>query len=94
MTLHRVLLTIDLIAGAVALFFFLWGVADGSLYDDTGFALMMVAILWGIIGLGVVLHRQGRRHLSAVLLLVVAWPASMYGLFLAAAMLAPPGSWR
>jgi hypothetical protein len=94
MTFYRILLTIDLIAGAVVLFFFFWSLADGSFAYSPDLWLALVAFVCGTIAGGMALQRRGRLGWAIVLLLPVGWVAFFYGLFILAAMFAGPGAFR
>jgi hypothetical protein len=90
----RVLLAIDAAAAAVILYFFVIGLADGSVSSFNG--ALWAAILAGvaaILGGGTLLNANGKRALAAVLLLVLAIPATLFGLFALAMIVAQP-NWR
>ena len=93
MILYRALLAIDLVAGAVLLLFFGWGVADGSANHAPGTWLVLLAVTGGTIAGAIMLKRRGHLWGGVVLLLVVAVPAIFLGLFLALAMTMAP-DWR
>lgn len=80
--LYRILLGIDLAAAAVAVFFFLWGLSDGTALYAPGAWLMLVGGIAAVIGGGVALARAGRMALANTLLLVLAVPAAGYVLFI------------
>jgi hypothetical protein len=90
MTFFRILLVIDLIAGAVLLYFFLAAVADGSVFYDPGVWLGMLTVVGGTIAGALLLRRNGYKLLSTLLLMPVAWPAFGYGLFLLIVIIAQP----
>ena len=91
---YRILLGIDLIAGAVALFFFLWALSDGTFAYSPGLWLAIMAFVGGTIGGALALRQRGRTGWAIVLLAPTAWFAFFYGLFLVAAVLSGPGTFR
>ena len=93
MILYRILLAIDLLAGSVLLFFFAWGVADGSAGYAPGTWLALLAFTWGTIAGAILLKRRGHVWGGVGLLLPVAAPAILYGLFILLAIILAP-DWR
>jgi hypothetical protein len=87
MTLFGLIWGIDVIVALVAVFFFAWGVQDGSVSTFN-------IVLWaGILaGLGLILfgsralHRNGHRVLATLLAAVPAIPALLYGLLIVVMM--------
>jgi hypothetical protein len=79
----RILLGIDIVAAAVVGYFFLVGLADGSVSAFN-------AELWGAILLaigavfagGIALRRAARPILACLILAILAVPTSLYGFFL------------
>ena len=86
----RILFGISAVAGAVLLFFFLWGLADGSAAYAMGTWLILLAAVGGLLFGALALHRQGHKVASLVLLAPIAWPAFFYGLFLLAVLILQP----
>jgi hypothetical protein len=82
MTIYRLLLIVDLLAGAVLLLFFLWGMSDGTVAYAPGTWLAALAGVGVTIGGAVALRRKGNVGLAMLLLLPVAVPALLYGMFL------------
>jgi len=80
--MYRILLWLALIAAAIMSFFFLWGLSDGSLYDDAGFAFLFVALAWGLIAGSVAVHRRKVPVLPHLILMPIVFPATMYGLMI------------
>jgi hypothetical protein len=82
MTAHRILLGIALLAAAVFGWFFLLGLADGtvSAANIGAWAVILLPIA-ALIGGGMVLHAGGRRRLGTTLVALVAVPAAAAGLF-------------
>jgi hypothetical protein len=93
MIFFRILLTIDIIAGAALLIFFAWGLVDGSAAYAPGMWLLLLAFVWGTIAGSIILQRGGNLRAGTVLLMPVAWPAIGYGLFVLAVLLLQP-DWR
>lgn len=81
----------DALIAAVVVFFFMWGVADGSV---SSFNIMLwlgiLAAVAAIVGLGPLLLRAGQTALATGVLLVLAFPAAMFVLFLLAVVLLQP----
>lgn len=79
----RVLLGIDALVAAVLAWFFLVGLADGSVSSfNLGLWIGLLSAVAGVIAGGVALRRSGRPRLASALLGVVAAPGLLYGLFL------------
>lgn len=92
--LVRILLGIDAAAAAVILYFFVVGLADGSVSSFN--AGLWAAILLGgaaILGGGAMLNANGKRGAAIALLLVLAVPAFLFGMFVLAMIVAQP-NWR
>ena len=87
---YKALLAIDLIAAAVLLFFFVWGLSDGTAYYALGTWLVILAAVGGLIWASLVLHRKGHKAASLMLLMPVAWPAFFYGLFILTVLILQP----
>ena len=79
----RILIGLDGAAAAVAVYFFLTGLADGSV---SAFNIeLWLGILAGIAAIlagGVLLHRKGHPVLANLVLAVLAVPAALYVLFM------------
>jgi hypothetical protein len=81
--LTRALLAIDLLALAIAAFFFLWGIADGTVSSfNIGIWSLLLGGIAVIVGGGAALMRQGRNRLANALLLILAVPTVGYALFI------------
>jgi len=82
---------IDLVIAAVVLFFFLWGLSDGTV-SAFNIGLWLVLLL----GVGIVvvggfqLHARGFRGFARALVLVLAIPGLLYALFLLVVMIGHP----
>jgi hypothetical protein len=82
---------IDAAIAAVAVYFFFVGLADGSVSSfNMGLWLAILLGLGGILGGSVWLKAAGRRGLAMVLLLVLAVPGLLCGLFFLALLIAAP----
>jgi hypothetical protein len=94
MLLFRIFLIVDAIAAAIILFFFMWGLADGTV---SSFNIMLwLAILGGtagVLGGGWALKEKGKIAAASVLLGVLAAPSLLYGLLLLVLIVGQP-NWR
>jgi hypothetical protein len=91
MIAFRILVGIDALAAAVVVFFFLWGLSDGSVSSFN--ILLWLALLGGVGGVlagGLWLKSIGRRGLANRLLMVLAFPAAMIFLFFLVLIIAQP----
>ena len=83
--------TIDTIIAVIAFYFFFVGLADGSVSSfNMGLWLLILLGLAIIVGGGLWLKSAGHPGLATVLLLILAVPGFLYGLFLVIALIAPP----
>lgn len=81
--LTRSLFAIDVVAAAIALFFFAWGLADGTVSSfNIGIWSLLLGGIAVIVGGGFALMRQGRNGLANALLLILAVPTVGYALFI------------
>jgi len=80
--MYRILVGVDAVAAAVVLFFFFWGLSDGSV---SAFNIVLwLAMLGGVCGVlvgGLMLNSHGQRQLARVVLLTLAVPATLIALF-------------
>ncbi len=89
--LFRILFFINAIAAAVAAFFFVLGILDGSVSSfNAGLWLALLAAFAGILFGGYQLDKSGRRRAAIALLAILAIPMVLFGLFMAIVMVAPP----
>lgn len=88
--LYRALLAIDLAAAAVALFFFLWGLTDGTALYAPGAWFLLLGGIAAVIAGGIVLRRAGRTGLASAVLSILAVPALGYVLFFGLLILTNP----
>ena len=74
---------VNAVIGAIVLFFFFWGLADGSVSSfNVGLWTMMLAALAIVIGGSLWIKSRGRRRLGVSLLMVFALPGLLYAAFL------------
>lgn len=94
MTFIRLLFAIDAIAAAVLVYFFAVGLGDGSVSSfNIVLWLGTLIALAVILGGGYALNASGRRRSATALLLVLAIPAALFGLF-ALSMIALQPRWN
>jgi hypothetical protein len=94
MLLFRTFLIVDAIAAAMILFFFMWGLADGTVSSFN--ILLWMALLGGtaaVLGGGWALKQKRQMAAANVLLAVLAAPTLMFGLFLLVLIASEP-DWR
>jgi hypothetical protein len=81
--IYATLVAIDAIVVAILVFFFLWGLTDGTVSSFNGALwLVMLVVPIGLLVGGMLSWRHGQRAMALVLLLVPAVPASLMGLML------------
>lgn len=91
MVLWRILFGIDVLAAVVVFFFFAWGVSDGSVSSfNIGTWMAILAVVAAVLGGGAALRANGHPVLSGLVLLILAGPASLYGLFVLVLIIAQP----
>ncbi len=91
MILFRILFGIDALAAAVIVYFFFVGLADGSVSSfNAGLWFAILAALAAILGGGWIANANGKRGAAIALLLVLAIPAVLYGLFILLIVIAQP----
>ena len=91
MVLFRILMALNLLVAAVAVFFFLWGLTDGTVSSFN--IVLWLGLLAGTLGLpwaGWTLAGRGRVRAANVLLLVLAVPAVFAGIMIAVMIVNPP----
>ena len=82
MMLFRTLLTIDAAAAAGVVFFFVWGLSDGSVSSfNIVLWLMMLGGVGAVIGGGLWLRSQGQLRISNGVLLILAIPTLLFAVF-------------
>ena len=83
--------TIDAVVAGIALFFFFWGLADGTVSSFTaGLWAALLGALAIVVGGSLWLKVTGRRALGITLALVLAVPGLLVGLFFLALIIANP----
>jgi len=81
--LFSLLAAIDALIVTIAVGFFLIGLGDGSVSSDNiGLWIGILAGLGAFFGGGLWLRRLGHRRLGTLLLLVLAVPGLLYGVFI------------
>ena len=83
--------TIDAVVAGIALFFFFWGLADGTVSSfNAGIWAALLGTLAIVVGGSLWLKVTGRRALGITLALVLAVPGLLVGLFFLALIIANP----
>jgi hypothetical protein len=87
----RILWGFDLLIALVVVFFFFWGLSDGTVSAfNIGLWLVLLlgvgSVVWG----GRKLRAAGRTGLATGLLLILAFPGFMYVLFLLVVLIGRP----
>ena len=81
----------DALVAALVVFFFVWGLADGSV---SSFNMMLwlgiLASVGVVVGGSLALRRAGQAVVAVILLLVLAIPGVAFTLFLVAAIVLQP----
>ena len=92
--LYRVLLGLDCLAALAAGYFFLVGLADGSVSEfNLGIWLALLLGVAAILGGGIALRRAGRPALGNLVLALLAVPTALYGLFIVLLLVTAP-NWQ
>ena len=87
----RTLLGIDVLAALVAVYFFVVGLNDGSVSSfNGGLWAGLLAGVAAVVGGGWALQAKGQRGAAVAVLLILAVPAALFGLFLALIMITQP----
>jgi hypothetical protein len=82
---------IDAVVAGIALFFFFWGLADGTVSSfNAGIWAMLLGSLAAVVGGSLWLNLSGRRALGIALALVLAVPGLLMGLFFVVLIIANP----
>ncbi len=90
-TFVRTLLGVDVLAALGVVYFFLAGLADGSVSSfNSGLWFGILAGIAAVIGGGWALHAKGRRGAAVTVLMILALPALAYALFLALILITQP----
>jgi hypothetical protein len=89
--LVRTLLGIDLLVALVVVYFFVIGLADGSVSSfNMNLWLGLLAAVAATIGGGWLLNANGRRGAAIAVLSILAVPGVLYGLFVLLVIIAQP----
>jgi hypothetical protein len=91
MTFARILFVFDALLALVILYFFVIGMADGSVSADN--MSLWLGILMGlavVLGGGWILTARRQRAAAIVLLMILAMPGFLYGLFILAIVIFQP----
>jgi hypothetical protein len=87
----RLLWAFDLLVAAVVIFFFVWGLADGSVSSfNIVLWLGVLAVVGGVVVGGRALQRAGQTAVATLLLLVIAIPGLGFTLFLLMVLILQP----
>lgn len=82
MIFFRILWGIDAVVALVVVYFFFVGIGDGSVSSfNMGLWLLILSVLAIVLGGSLWLRRKQQPVLANLLLLVVAVPGVLYGLF-------------
>jgi hypothetical protein len=82
---------IDVVIAIIVLYFFLVGLADGSVSSfNIGLWLLILLGLGSVLGGSLWLKRAGHPALATILLFILTIPGLLYGLFLLALVIAAP----
>ncbi|SDM17642.1 osmoprotectant transporter permease [Siphonobacter aquaeclarae] len=82
MIFFRILWGIDAVVALVIIYFFFVGIGDGSVSSfNMGLWLLILSVLAIVLGGSLWLRRKQQPVLANLLLLVVAVPGVLYGLF-------------
>jgi len=73
---------VDAVIAAIAVFFFLWGLADGSVSSfNGGLWTILLGALAALVGASLWLKSNGKPRVAMVLAWVLAAPGLLVGLF-------------
>ena len=87
----RLLLAIDAVAALVIVYFFLIGLADGSVSSfNMQLWLGILTAIAAILGGGLLLKAKGQRIAANLVLLILAAPAALYGFFILSIIVLQP----
>lgn len=88
---YRLLFAFDLMVAAVVVFFFVWGVSDGTVSSfNAGLWFGLLSTVAGVLLGAHYLNTGGKRPAAIMLLLVLAIPGFLYLLFLLFVIIAQP----
>lgn len=91
MIFFRILLAIAGLVAATVLFFFAWGLSDGTVSSDNILLwLAMLGVVGAILGFAMKLKADGHLLPACVLLLLLALPAILAAFVMALLIVSPP----
>lgn len=91
MILYRIALAIDLAIAAGVVFFFVWGLTDGSVSSfNASLWAGILAVVIAVPAAGWILHNKGQRKAALALLSVLAMPGLLGALFMLALIVLNP----
>lgn len=86
--MFKILLGIDALAALAIVYFFIAGLADGSVSDfNIHLWVAIVCAISGIVVGGVILRKASYLKLANIVLAILAVPAFLYGIFILAVVL-------
>jgi hypothetical protein len=89
--LVRTLLGIDVLVALVVVYFFIIGLADGSVSSfNMSLGLGLLAVVAAVVGGGWILDANGKRGAAIAVLLILAVPGVLYALFILLIVVAQP----
>jgi hypothetical protein len=89
--LVRTLLGIDVLVALVVVYFFIIGLADGSVSSfNMSLWLGLLAVVAAVVGGGWILDANGKRGAAIAVLLILAVPGVLYALFILLIVIAQP----
>jgi hypothetical protein len=89
--LVRTLLGIDVLVGLVVVYFFVIGLADGSVSSfNMSLWLGLLAVVAAVVGGGGILDANGKRGAAIAVLLILAVPGVLNALFILLIVIAQP----
>ena len=84
-------LAVDAVIAAIVVFFFLWGLADGTVSGmNIGLWVLTLGALAAVVGGSLGLKSSGRPGLGATLAWILAVPGLLVGLFFLALIVGNP----
>jgi hypothetical protein len=91
LVLVRTLLGIDVLVALVVVYFFIIGLADGSVSSfNMSLWLGLLAVVAAVVGGGWILDANGKRGAAIAVLLILAVPGVLYALFILLIVIAQP----
>jgi len=82
---------IDAVIAIIGVYYFVVGLADGSISSfNIGLWLQLLLVLVIVVGGGLWLKSAGRPGLATILVLLLALPGILYGLFMVVLLITAP----